>query len=405
MARSGRWRAGGDLESNEIAAGVLPVSPTQLATPKRLDVLDAWHRPRKQYVRRRQWMRLAEQLVDRATQKAEWDETRGARYLTLPGMDYLDVRLLASVCKRYQCDLTVTGFLAGNEENPVIARARMREEALIQANYITRDSHTYTQRFETVASTDGQTYRELRRRGPFHIVNIDACGTIAAPGADGTPRVIEALFRTVELQLERMVDTWMLFVTTDVRPERVSEDTMTKFCRTIEKNAKGNDRFGTRVIDVLASSGGDVESAILNARKTSGEAFVRLFALGLGKWLLRLAKKKGRRVKMHEAYCYSTMKGQVAPTMPCLAFEFVPPAPGLRDEACVVRARPKSGGAIVEDLSQRVADKVGGMVDVDRLLASDSGLKDEMNREMALLLKEAGYEEKALAELGGRTTR
>lgn len=390
--------------AEQIAADSLPTRVEQPAVPVRLDTVYPWHRPRKQYVRMEQWLSLSRRLIASELQSGrvvsrQNDSCPEIRYLTLPGIDYLDVRLLSDVCRKLECELTSTSFLSGEEANTHVARARVQEEALVESGHITRRSHTYNRKIEEVVSQTGQVYRDLRTRGPFHIVNIDACGSISSPQTGSSMRIIDALFRIVELQIEMMVGRWMLFVTTDVRKDNFSEDTMARFCEEIRLNAGENQEFGESVVNTLAPESRDINAAIEVARQDSDSVFLHLVSIGLGKWLLQLVRKKNWGVKMHTSYCYSTTPfGDTTPTMPCLAFEFVPPPPGLRDESGVTRAEPKEGGS-EENFSSRIASKVQRMQNLDELLLSDSDLRRDLVTQTKTLLKEIGYEDKALDEL------
>ena len=79
----------------DIANSVLPVSIDTPAIPLDLNKLQPWHRARKQFIRERQWIYYAEQLINRI-HETPWLSTppQGIpelKYLTLPGMDYFEV--------------------------------------------------------------------------------------------------------------------------------------------------------------------------------------------------------------------------------------------------------------------------------------------------------------------------
>ena len=167
-----------DETDRQIAADILPAQIDDPAVPIELNVLHPWHRPRKQLVRERQWLYFSRHLIQgEKGQPGLPCPPNGdpeVRYLTLPGIDYLDVRQLADVCRELGCRLTSTGFQSGGEKNPYVARAKVREKSLIDAGHISINSHTFPRRFEDITHADSQAYRDLKRKGPFHIVNIDA---------------------------------------------------------------------------------------------------------------------------------------------------------------------------------------------------------------------------------------
>lgn len=387
-----------------LADDVLPARIKDLAVPGKLNKLRPWHKPRKQWVREYQWMLHSRNLIRgelrRPGLSEQADGFREFKFLTLPGADYLDVRQLAEVCRKLNCCLTSTGFQSGGEGNPDVARVQVREKSLIDAGHITKYSHLFARRFEDIIAVKGSAYQELRRRAPFHIVNIDACGSIAAPTATHPHRLIEAIHRIVELQLELNKGRWLLFLTADARPGSIAQETLSKFCDAIVENAEVNDEFRDRASPMLSDGEPDIRIAARIASREEGDAFLRLFALGVAKWLLHLALEKRWDVKTHRPYCYSTMPAQVnVPSMACLAFEFLPPPPSLKDRFGISCAEP-APETNRPDSSLRAADRIGEMADLDLKLRENESLRSRMAENLRKLLEEAGYEPSALAEIG-----
>ncbi len=384
--------------------GVLPAQIDEPAVPVELNKLLPWHTPRKQLVREKQWIYFARRLIKnelgRPGLPQEGDVQPEVKYLTLPGIDYLDVKQLGEECKGLQCSLTSTGFQAGGEGNREAARAKVREQSLVDAGTITVKSHTFPRRFEDIVQVNGSAYRDLKSRGPFHIVNVDACGSVASPGAAHKNRLIDAVYRIVELQLELKKGRWLLFVTADVRPESLAPETLNKLCEAIYKNADENDVFRNTALPLLDSSAEDIREAVQDASEEAGTKFLQLFGLGMAKWILHLARQKDWDMQTHHPYCYSTMpSSDETPSMVCLAFEFLPPPPGLPDLFQVAQAQPAPGPQH-EDTSIRAAKKIRDMANADSQINTDESLRVRMVEKLRRLLEEAGYEQAVLADIG-----
>ena len=387
-----------------IADDVLPAEIDELAVPVELNELFPWHKPRKQLVREEQWIYYSRRLIERQKGRPGLPESPDGhaevRYLTLPGIDYLDVRQLADLCREHSCSLTSTGFQAGGERNSYVARAQLREKSLIDGGHITALSHTFPRRFEDIVPTTSQAYRDLRARGPFHIVNIDACGSIAAPRANHTTRLIDAVYRVVELQLEIMTGRWLLFVSADARPNSIAEETLTGFCDAIFANAASNEDFQILATPLLDPNEADIRAAAMAAAAAPGTAFLQLFSLGLAKWLLHLAHPKQWDIRTHHPYCYSTMPGEdETPSMACLAFEFIPPPPGIQDRFRVARANPAPNPEY-EDTSIRAVNKIRDIANADSRIRADEPLRTRMTQSLRTWLEEAGYDRNVLQALG-----
>ena len=389
----------------DMVEEILPTRVVEPAVPMELTVLQPWHRPRKQFVRERQWLHYSRLLI-----KAEKNSpglpippmgNPEVRYLTLPGIDYFDVRLMAQLCHELECCLTSTGFLAGDKTNPALARARLREESLVGAGFITGNSYTFPIQLEEIAAAQGQALRDLRRKGPFHVVNVDACGSMALPAAHHAQRMIDAIYRIVELQLSIKGSRWLLFVTADVRRDSLACETLEGLCQAIVTNAEENADFGDEVLELFGGVKTDVQSVIHEASKSGvGERYLKLFSLGFAKWLLHLASEKGWNINTHSSYCYSTESGASGtPTMACLAFEFLPPRGRLHDRFDVTRVATPISGSGAGDTSVRAAKKVSAMDNLDIRMRSNGSLRGEMALQMKKLLLEAGYHQSVLSEL------
>ena len=392
-----------DESDQDIADDVLPPLVEEPAVPLKLDRLFPWHKPRKQFIRERQWIaysrRLISELMAANSLPYNANGRREIRYLTLPGTDFLDVRLLSSVCGDLDCDLTTTGFLAGSEGNSFNARAQVRQEALVKAGYITDQSQTFWRRIEEISESRGAAIKELQNRSPFHIVNIDACGSLALPGADHAHRVIDAIYRIVETQLGRTTQKWLLFVTTDVRQENLHAGTLQRLTAAIRLNAAGSREFALAACRILGSAEAEMDESIRQASEDDGEHFLRLFVLGFAKWLIHLAGERNWSVRMHGCYYYSSAPyPHERPTMPCLAFEFLPPPAGLRDPLEVTNAQPAPGGTHANQ-SMRAIAKVQEMSDLDARLAQDPDLAQQLLSKTHSLLEEAGYPAATLSGL------
>ena len=391
-------------DDSQIVEDVLPLPTEELAVPVELNELQPWHRPRKQFIRENQWLRFAKRLIKREKDTPGLlvpDQGKPeVRYLTLPGIDYLDVRLLGDACKDLQCQLTTTGFLAGGEHNPHIARAKMREQALIESGYISDKSFTQPSPFEDLASQESQAYLDIRRKGPFHIVNVDACGSIARPTAQHARRLIDAIYQLVIFQFKYKPGAWLFFLTTDARPDSVAEETVCRLWGTVEENASDDIKFRHKVLSLFGLPGDADISGLHKSVSHPGEKFLRLFSLGFGKWLLHLASERNYRMKAHSAYCYSTtVQGDETPTMACLAFEFFQ-KPDQADPFGVARSNQKPVEPTYAGPSEavRVAKKIGEMDNLD-LRMKDDQLRRAMADATKSLLEEAGYLPEVLQQL------
>ncbi len=139
-------------DDEDIGSSVLPVELDEAAVPIPLNAIQPWHRPRKQYVRERQWQSCADHLIQRL-QNAQAPSLRDRKlnYLTLPGIDHFDVEMIGQTARSANLKLEATGFLSEAESDPIKARSQVRADALIKSGLIEDTSITFPYRFEDMS--------------------------------------------------------------------------------------------------------------------------------------------------------------------------------------------------------------------------------------------------------------
>ena len=384
-------------DDDNLSDVVLPPEVSQLAVPLALNKLHPWHRPRKQFVRESQWVHYAKRLLGKLN-AGKAGGPKEIRYLTLAGIDYLDVRLLGETCKEVGCELISTSFLAAREGNPVRARAQFREESLKQAGHLSDNSVTLPNRLEEVAFPKSQAYRELKKRAPFDIVNMDACGSIALPDASQSGRLLDALHRLVELQFNTRNTNWLLYLTTDARPETLSPELSNAFKEAIVENANYGNDFRDGAYELFEISQDIALSDGLTAAAANADQFLRFYSLGLAKWLLKNSGAHDWEVKTLNSFFYSTSSlNDPRPTMASLAFEFIKRPVALQDQFGVANAVPIPYQP-AENYSLRAMRMATEMEDLDRRMMAEPSYRDELATRTKALLAEAGYQADILAE-------
>lgn len=387
-------RIGGD-DFEGFEKSVLPEKVEESAVPLPLNELQPWHRPRKQFIRERQWKHHTERLIE-ALSREHALGGRKLRYLSLPGIDYFDVEVIGKVAKAADLKLEMLGFLSEAGKEPVKARSQFRAESLIKKGLIEDTSITVPYRIQNIVHENGQEYREVKARAPFHIINIDACGSIAQPHAEHSNRIITALHYLVALQLERMRDPWLLFVTTNVRPDNLSCEVRSKLEDVIKLNAETSEGFRQGAISCLGGSNiNDLEDAINCAKDPL--KFQLLFSLGFSKWLLHNAKAVSWDVECLPFYCYSTPPNIQQITMPCLAYEFKPRPVNYADQIEIVKS-PATEPVETIDYSMQAITSAQEMKNIDHLFIEKPEMGLEYAKKQKRLLENAGYQAAALKE-------
>ena len=382
--------------TENIGDTVLPAYVEELAVPIALDTLKPWHHPRKQFIRERQWRRCAEFLIQRLQNQDALSIRSGTlNYLTLPGVDHFDVEILGELAKTSGLRLNATGFLSEAVRERVKARSQFRAETLIKRGLVEDTSVTFPYRFEDISNLNSQAYRETKSRAPFHIINIDACGSIATPSTYNSDRIIDALHRLVELQIGGMPDPWLLYLTTDIREANLSKGVINAFEDAIRENATSSEEFCEGTIAYFGMSDDNLDAALAGVAGHP-EKFMSKFSLGFAKWLLHNASSHGWDVKCLPFFCYATTPiNDDRVSMPCLAFEFRPRPINLEDKFGVVDLQNPDPPE-VQTYSMIALERTKQMQNIDTFLADNETIRIEFAKKQRDLLQRAGYQQIAL---------
>jgi hypothetical protein len=340
---------GGDSVQNDIAATYGPESGSadtlEISVQKKRD-FKAWHHPVKQIVRLKQWAALTQKLVEDRSIKPTV-----LRYFTLPGPDLLDVRVLADVCQPLGVAVEYFGFDIGGDDNDPSDNEveHMRgawinaESALRQSGRITANAIIQPDRLEDIAVKDSQAATQLRQRPVFDVVNVDACDHLAYLPKGRTHNTFDALNALLAHQMKATLP-WLLFITTRVEPSLLGNPGVA-FQTAINQNLGLPDAaFRTALAECLEADPDKIASALAETWSTHNLNFLKLYSVGLGKFLLQFfcgQPNLPANVELASAYTYRVYTEE--PDMIALAFRIIPDPPRTYARNCSAGVRARAG--------------------------------------------------------------
>ncbi len=393
-------------EGSDIAQGIIQDKlPEHIARPRA--EFSPWHKVRKQFIRRYQWNELTKRNVNDAW-RAELQKpsdsvgqgrstmlvTSPLRCLVIPGNHLLDMRSLWGELAPLDCFIRYLGFNEGQGSAQTGTDVHIANNAMTSLGGVVPDSQVVKDRFESIA---GNTfaYKSLRQYGPYHVVNLDLCGSMFPNTAKSVEPYYNALHKLVVYQFEAQKARWLLFVTTMVEPAVVDELLMQKLCEPTCENLTAHADFAEKMKALCAEAiPGDEAGGGINLAGLSGENLIRLFGVALGKWLLRFGQVASPKwtVSMRRSYRYTTNahKGAV---MLSLAFEMTPniTAPADATGMSSLHVPEKRFQSEVE-CAIKIAKSVENISDVDHVLSDDPIKKADLFKESADLLEAAGFD-------------
>lgn len=376
-----------DEQSSDIVEQMFGENPAyEVPVPgKKRDFLP-WHKPRKQFVRDRQWAGE----IDRLLTENPLPDGKSLTYLGLPGNDLLDLRHIHKrICVVKQCLLRFLGFNSGAkasksdelEMNLSLAEVRSLERVDERSDIILDE-------FSLLSNQRSLAYARAKAVGPFDIINLDLCdGFGIHPAGAEYNTYYNSISALLSLQA-RQNRPWLLFLTTRVDRASVDERTLELLMAKYVSNVNESAEFAHKSAHLFGMA--DEESVATGVQSELGH--LRVFLTGLSKWMISLALE-GRpptSVKVKSVMGYRVADRAQEVDLVSIAFRFDPVDQPMADPLGLARA-PQSTLSEPE-LALSAIQKIAGIKDVDGLLSANVGLLDEATSEMASLVELARYD-------------
>lgn len=398
---------------DDIVADRLPAHTAPLS-----DDFKPWHRVRKEFIRQHQWNELTSRLVKRRWHRElkEPDETvevdveqsgepsdsqddfrkRPLKCLVIPGDDLLDIRALWRDTSELECHIRYLGFNEKHGSGQQGTRVHVANNAVTSLPRVAKDSQVIADRFEQISSQHSQARRYLRSYGPYHVINLDFCGSIFPNTQSDAQPYYDAIHRTLEYQFEEQKSPWLLFLTTEVQPTIADRAKLRSFCKLSRDNFDAHAEFRTEVgfipREAFESTDGPIDFGQL-----TDEHITKLFGVSLGKWLLKLSHSAQPQwtIEMRRSYQYSINDDKGA-VMLALAFEFIPNITPPTDASGISNLEVNHRTfADEKECAVKIARSVAAIQDVDDRLRADVELKAKLTEDHADLLASAGFDRQA----------
>jgi hypothetical protein len=375
-----------EFSEGDILGRILPRLPqTEVALPR---TFKPWHKPRKQWIRRYQWLNEVLSALNDTHFPAD---ARVFRYLSMPGEDLLDICVLREACDKVGVELRFTGLNSVTPGSANDLRLNVAESEVRGLRHIHPGSQILRERFEAIANPDSLASKAVRDGGPFNAINVDLCDYIALKSQiSGGHTIIDALAKIVDAQLQHSMHPWLLFITTRVAPDRVDRRNLAAFIRAVSDNIMGSKIFEAQTAALLHAEGERLREVLATPDVLEPERFTKLFCLGFGKWLLTYisAAVPTRQLRMLKSCFYAVQTGR--PDMLSLAFRCDPVIALPTDRYELIKNSVPQGKNEVE-LGIALTEATASLFDLDAMLTQDAQLLESVTIETEQLLKLAHY--------------
>ena len=345
-----------------------------------------WHRPRKQWIRLRQWNAQIGQLIN------ELNLTdRPLRYLSLPGEDLLDIRVIRKLCGVKGVQLKCLGFDNCMYSPNTQTELNISKSEVFQSPIIYPESDVKKDDFGMLSDKNSQAYKVAKQNGAYDIINLDLCGSFSR--RQGRP-YYNALCNLIDIQIRERNQPWLFFLTTRADVGQVNTNDLPNYLRNLRYNVRRSDTFKDRLDHLLGNRldqiNGNLQQELIRLERAK---FGRLFALCIAKWLLRLMSSGSPLwvTEMLDSYWYRVSYAKV-PNMLSLSFRFRQVTDTRQDPTGLADDQATQNEQVDESaLAIAALTKTESIVDVDKLLRDDRALYNEMVEETKKLLGSARY--------------
>ena len=338
-----------------------------------------WHRPRKQFVRQKQWSALLLNLYEHR------DPRDPLRYLGLPGTDLLDLRYLhEQLCRENHRPLCFLGFnTAARDGSPAQYELNVSLNEVRRLPNVDERSDVLADDFRLIGNKDSIAWNRTHQLGPFDVINIDLCDGLASDSPQNNGSIYNALAQLVALQA-RNSTPWLLLITTRIGHESFDTDAEQQLMSHFRDNVANCEGFAEACEEIFES---DVES--INPAACSEADLLNLMIVAIGKWLSKLVQRQApSRIDLESTQAYRVNPRAVQEDLVSLALRFDPVIEATTDPLSPTSPTPVDECTIARDILKRSKERQN----VDEILEHEPDLLETLTHETERLLTLAHYD-------------
>ncbi len=338
-----------------------------------------WHKPRKQFVRREQWLALLERLYEN---RLPGDPLR---YLGLPGTDLIDLRYLhEQICRDNKRPLRFLGFnREAHPDSPAQVELNISLDEVGRLPHVDKQSAVLSDDFRLVGDEKSVAWLRTQQLGPFDVVNIDLCDGLASDPPQNDGSIYSALAQLMALQA-RNSKPWLLLITTRIERGMFDARAEQLIIGHFRDNVANCEGFAEACQEFLES---DVES--IDPATCSEVDLLNLMTIAIGKWLSKLVQAQlPSRVELASTHGYRVSPLAHHEDLVSLALRFEPVIEASDNALSPTAPAPVDECAIAKAILRRANRRL----DVDDILEKQPDMKEELIGETKLLLSSARYQ-------------
>lgn len=357
----------------------------QPGRPSRSDFF-AWHHPRKQYIREKQWTSAVKSVMQGR------DLADRIKYVGLPGIDLLDIRqLLRTVCEPIGRHLQYVGFdISAGSEGPAATELNISQSELDARTCIHKPSGVRPDDIRYVGRRTTAAWRAVKSLGHVDVVNLDLTTTVF-DGSSHDPNSYMCTVKEILALQAGNPNPWVMLLTTKV-DDAMEATAIEPLLVKLKASVEACPDLG----EAIKHAGIELPTSLIDA-DCPGDVRRILALVGAMQWMLGLVQS-GRlksRMRVESCFFYTSFATGGVIDMASLVLRLDSVVTDLEDGVYSPPDVPpvpdsESAKQLCAQYVRQFTRIVDGP-DIGALLQEDLSLREEMTELSASLLEEARY--------------
>ncbi|MDQ2045146.1 hypothetical protein NRL14_15555 [Pseudoalteromonas sp. 20-92] len=342
-----------------------------------------WHKPRKQYIRDKQWLFQFKRLLgSRAYRSIDT-----VNYFGLPGGDLLDVNFIFDGVETSKDAKGKTfgfhGFINNESDHN---KAQIELSKLLDKKHIDQRSKIDQFQFEDLQKTNSEAWSRVKNFGTYHFINLDFCNNVMSP------ETLVSIFYLLKHQIHRVADMpWLLCITTRLNRDSAKEGIIERFNKILYQYL-GTDLLKSKIQECFS----EVEIYIAEEKDLtsleSKELMNQVLQIGLVMWILIEALQEGCEVTLKSSFKYSVNLFDRESDMHSYVFSIEKKTKEADLLGLVQSESGKNKEVDFESCALQVLDKLSSSLDIDTHLENNQDDLEHYADEMIRLLNKCSYD-------------
>ncbi|HCT9046412.1 PP_RS20740 family protein [Morganella morganii] len=343
-----------------------------------------WHKPRKQYIRDRQWV---EHLV-RLIRQSKFKHVDTINYFGLPGGDLLDINYIhKGLSRTSKYNGKKLGFHGLIDNVDDYNKAQGEFTKLLDMEDISNQSRLDNFNFEDLIKHDSAVWARIKNFGTYHFINLDFCNNIL------TDKTLPSLHYLLQYQMQKAVGMpWLLCITTRLNKDSANKNIMEKFQIVINEVVQGG-ALGDKIKSCF-NEAYECMRTLDNLNSADNKILVnQILQICLVLWILKSAIALKNKIELKSSFKYSVDLFKRESDMHSFVFSFEKPEEAIPDCIGIVSVKETEAVNVnYEVLASSAIDKLSKTLDVDEYLDERPEELDKYANEMMELLRNCGYD-------------